>query len=344
MGGFLLHKDGAPYQVLCPNRLSYLLEAGAIDFPLISSQQIADKGQTHPILTATVFVQVAWFFLQIISRVAYHLPVTQLEVVTALLVIIQALTLSFWWSKPLDTRDQYRIDIHPGMDEELLQSLLDGAGYNLTSEKYDLRCEKVHGRRLKAIVLSESPLAPTKPPLARRLTNATLRPLLWISEATADYPALSYRLNADAVPNGQLAVPLFYSPDSMEAFKCLWNGISPAILGIAHLYLGHHFATHKEEKIWRVASIVSASGAAGILLSLGILIPIVLIEEWIRGRDVEEPNTFACVWAVGVAGLCLAAIIASRSILIVEALLSLRMHPTGALLYVRWTNYIIHMS
>jgi len=339
MGGFLLHKGSVPSQVLCPTRFQFLVEAGAIDFPLISSREIADKSRTHPLFAVIVFVQVGWFTVQIISRIAYHLPVTQLEVVTALLLIFHVPILFFWWSKPLDTRDQYRVDLHTDMDEGALQTFLDAAGYNLPPEKCDLRREKLNGRTLKRTVISESPF-----PLTEPVTNATLRPLTWVLSVTTHYSALAFRSNANAVPNGDLAVPIFYSPDSTGLFKCFWVVVGAALLGIAHLLLGHHFVTRREEKIWRIASIISASASAGILLSFVFIIAVFVIEFSVRGRDVDDPHAMFCALGLVAWNLCLGAVIISRGILIVESFLSLRSLPPGALQDVRWTNYIAHLS
>jgi len=342
MGGLLLHKDGLPYQVLCPTRFYFLMEPGAIDFPLISRQEIADKSHSHPLLSMIFFVQVGWFAVHIISRLAYHLPITQLEVITALIVIIQVLALCFWWSKPLDVRDQYRVDLHPGMDEEQLQLSLDVDAHDLTSEKYDLRRAKVHGARLKRMVQSELPQPTTEPSFVRRVAMASLRKL---ELAAYHYPSLVYRMDADAVPNGDLVVPLFYSPGAVGAAACIWVLVGPTLLGLAHYFLVTHFVTHREEKIWHIASIMSATAPGAMLLSSGLILGgSVLIEGWIRGQDIEEPHDGGC-WLASIVGtLGLVAIIISRGALIVESFLSLRSLPLGAFQVTEWTNYIPHLA
>jgi len=56
-----------------------------------------------------VVIQTAWFIVQCIARGVEHLPVTQLEVVTVALAILNFATYWLWWNKPLNMRCPVRV-------------------------------------------------------------------------------------------------------------------------------------------------------------------------------------------------------------------------------------------
>ncbi|KAG2047099.1 hypothetical protein BDR06DRAFT_1000326 [Suillus hirtellus] len=104
MGGFMLHKDGKPYRTLQPDHILKLIHEGCIDVPTLTADQIHDKSKGNAISKGVVILQVAWFVMQLITRAIYHHETTQLEVGTLAFAVLNFLTYSAWWNKPLDVQ------------------------------------------------------------------------------------------------------------------------------------------------------------------------------------------------------------------------------------------------
>ncbi|KAG2368821.1 hypothetical protein BDR07DRAFT_1448041 [Suillus spraguei] len=102
MGGFMLYVDGKPYQTLRPDELIELIRAKCIEAPTLTADQIHDRSKGNAISKGLVILQVAWFIIQFIARVIYHLEITQLEVGTLAFAVLNFLTYAAWWHKPLN--------------------------------------------------------------------------------------------------------------------------------------------------------------------------------------------------------------------------------------------------
>jgi len=104
MGGFTLHKGGKPVRVLEAWELEELSEAGKIEWPTITEEEIADRSKGDYLSKTIVLFQTTWFIGQCIARGAYGLAVTELEVVTLAFATLTGVIYYFWWDKPLDVR------------------------------------------------------------------------------------------------------------------------------------------------------------------------------------------------------------------------------------------------
>ncbi|KAG2360520.1 hypothetical protein BDR07DRAFT_1461979 [Suillus spraguei] len=104
MGGFMLHADGEPYCPLQPDHMLKLIREGCIDAPTLTETEIDDKSKGNVISKGLVVLQVTWFAMQFVTRIIYHLRITQLEVGTSTFAVFVFLTYAMWWNKPLDVR------------------------------------------------------------------------------------------------------------------------------------------------------------------------------------------------------------------------------------------------
>ena len=83
MGGFTLHDEqGAALRILEPMELESLSEAGKIEWPSITEEEIQDRSKGDYLSKGIVIVQTNWFIAQCIVRGVYKLEVTELEVAT----------------------------------------------------------------------------------------------------------------------------------------------------------------------------------------------------------------------------------------------------------------------
>ncbi|KAG2035036.1 hypothetical protein BDR03DRAFT_923490 [Suillus americanus] len=104
MGGFMLYVDEKPYCPLQPDHMLKLIREGCIDAPMLTANEINDKSKGNVISKGLVVLQVTWFVMQFITRIIYHLRITQLEVGTFIFAVFSFLTYAMWWNKPLDVR------------------------------------------------------------------------------------------------------------------------------------------------------------------------------------------------------------------------------------------------
>jgi hypothetical protein len=83
--------------------LSLLVKCGHLP-PPISKESIIDKSKADSLAKALVCLQAVWCLLQVIGRLASHLPVTLLEINTLGHAICALAIYMCWWSKPLDIK------------------------------------------------------------------------------------------------------------------------------------------------------------------------------------------------------------------------------------------------
>ena len=96
--------DGSVEGVLTLESLKVLLREELIDLPSISEDEINDRSKGDALSKGIAFLQLTWFTVQIITRAAQGLAITELELTTAALAILNSTNYLFWWSKPLDVR------------------------------------------------------------------------------------------------------------------------------------------------------------------------------------------------------------------------------------------------
>jgi hypothetical protein len=113
MGGFVLHEGGKPVRVLEAKGLEELSEAGKIEWPTITKDEIEDRSKGDYLSKTIVLVQMMWFVGQCIARGAYHLTVTELEVVTVAFASLTGVVYYLWWDKPLDVRCSIPVNLLP---------------------------------------------------------------------------------------------------------------------------------------------------------------------------------------------------------------------------------------
>ena len=58
---------------------------------------------------AVLVFQITWFVAQYTARYIEHLAITQLEVGTLAFAVLNLITYSFWWKKPLGVQRPHRV-------------------------------------------------------------------------------------------------------------------------------------------------------------------------------------------------------------------------------------------
>ena len=115
MGGFVVELDSEAASTILntpldhkrltitPQGLQLLGECGLI--PSIETREILDKNKSDGLTKAIVILQAGWMVVQSISRLAYNLPITLLEVNTLGHVICAMFIYTLWWRKPREVTE-----------------------------------------------------------------------------------------------------------------------------------------------------------------------------------------------------------------------------------------------
>jgi hypothetical protein len=127
MGGFMLYDGDKAIGVLGPRQLEDLHAEGKVAIPLVKESDIEDRSKGDALSKALVIIQTTWFVTQCIARNQEGLVITQFELVTAALAVLNGIMYFLWWHKPLNVQSsipvyllavkQYDVD-HDGKIEE----------------------------------------------------------------------------------------------------------------------------------------------------------------------------------------------------------------------------------
>lgn len=349
MGGFLLFKEGRPYQVLSPDKFNTLVDAGFIDFPSITERDIKAKGMAHPLLTFLTLLQTLWFIIQCIARRSRGYTITLLEMVTLTFIAMHALLLFFWWHKPLDARDATRLNlihIPPPSDPNPPDAHERNAGI-----EWDFSRENALSKRLKDVLRSEMLLGTKKrDTIPVRILKAFITtPLELFEKLFTDYGELFLRVETRKIPDDATEVPLFYAPDTTDHLNpslFVFENILGFLFAFAHILMlwSSRFPTHHDQAAWRISCAVSTGLPLFFIGGTCCLVFITAISLLFINRLTETILKAAHVFAVIVITLGFVAMLVGRVTLMVEAFICLRALSESSRLSVPWTNYIPHLS
>lgn len=105
-------------------------DAGIIDFPTLSKAEINDRSKSDLLNKAIASMQITWFIIQVIARLIQGLSISQLELTTTALAVINVTMYFFWLQKPFDVH--YPVVIQTHSVEQLLAHRLRNGIYNKT--------------------------------------------------------------------------------------------------------------------------------------------------------------------------------------------------------------------
>ena len=105
----MLYDGEIPLHPLTPEKINDLVGEGYIDFPDITQKEIKDRSKGDVLSKSLVILQTGWFVVQCIARAIEHLPVTELELVTVAFATLNFVTYVFWWNKPLNVQQSFRV-------------------------------------------------------------------------------------------------------------------------------------------------------------------------------------------------------------------------------------------
>ena len=100
----MLYEGNEAKGVLSLEKFVELLEAGKIDFPTITVEEVEDRSKADGFSKTIVVGQTLWFVAQCLVRRAQNLDITLIELLTLSLAVLNGIMYYLWWHKPLDVR------------------------------------------------------------------------------------------------------------------------------------------------------------------------------------------------------------------------------------------------
>ncbi|CRG92627.1 hypothetical protein PISL3812_09690 [Talaromyces islandicus] len=79
-----------------------LVKCGIIKYPQFSERDIKDRSKADSLAKVVSLIQSTWAVVNVVSRAAYHLPITLLEIATMAFILYAYSSYAFWWNKPKD--------------------------------------------------------------------------------------------------------------------------------------------------------------------------------------------------------------------------------------------------
>jgi len=288
MGGFTLHEGGKAVRVLDPKDLEELSESGKIEWPTITEEEIADRSKGDYLSKTIVLFQTMWFVGQCIARGAYHLTVTELEVVTLAFASLTGVIYYLWWDKPLDVRCAVPVRLLPdrlGKIEGDIEK--EGTGPQvipspkILAEEIPQPDEDVvvnHNTLPKtSIQVDTSTLDPTPTRMERfwsfrRGACEEYGAFFGLGYVFIGFPLILFiktlvdTVNCKTLGDKSLRVPMFYSPHSDHADdhldyipRVLAICVATAFGAIHCIPWSFHFSTLQERWVWRMSAILVSS-------------------------------------------------------------------------------------
>ncbi|KAJ7151293.1 hypothetical protein C8R43DRAFT_951110 [Mycena crocata] len=130
MGGFVSRSRHNP--IVTKKQLAEHL--GFItDIRAVEEEDIKDRSKGDTMSKGVVSVQGLWFMVQCLARIHQHLPVSELETITLVFVIVNFWIYAMWWKKPLDVQRPILVGPRDNLPQDAPESeqeqnlLLDGS-------------------------------------------------------------------------------------------------------------------------------------------------------------------------------------------------------------------------
>ncbi|KLO08941.1 hypothetical protein SCHPADRAFT_944015 [Schizopora paradoxa] len=338
-GYYIDQKQTRTRAIISPNGVRFLMEHEPDLTADFSPSSITARSKSNGLSKAFLALQVTWFCVSCVSRLASHLPLTLLEVITAAHGLCTLATYAAWWHKPLNVEEPTFLmgerareafaflrmaSSGTGLISSLIEApwtapLLDGNSESHSELALALRAAARYG-------LSEAEL--------KSLQNSDLTKDI---ETESDSVDTVINLSVKFV-----SVVMDFDDGGNNLFT-VFIVIMPAVYGSVHL-LGWNiqFPTLVERSLWRVVTVAICS--SGVLLSIIGLCCNALSNVKLRARRLNNLCTsisdFLFVWLFIIPFLYLF----STSYLLVESIRQLFYLPPEAFVIASLSSYFPHFS
>lgn len=102
MRGLALRTTDSHIYTLESKHVMPLVKCGIIEYPQFSKRDIQDRSKADSLAKVVSLMQSTWTVVNVLSRAAYHLPITLLELATVAFILCAYSSYTLWWNKPKD--------------------------------------------------------------------------------------------------------------------------------------------------------------------------------------------------------------------------------------------------
>lgn len=322
MGGFTLVQNDQIICTLCataaddpgdPTVENYIHQIN------ITEEDIKDRSKGDLLSKGLVVIQTGWFIVQCIARKVERNLVTELEIVTVALTVLNLVTYILWWNKPLDVQCPVRIAAK--LEKGIGMKEGNSDDVTCTAEGVNVDAAHVTGAAIRQYKQRDSTFRSAGPSHRLEMTLMGWDDQAWKAKRVPTFYA-GYLTSKEHHDYVIWLVGLFVVPTLFGAIHCLaWSS---------------HFPSHMEQLLWRISSlVVTCMPALWLVFGLtgDILFALFLhsVTNWMvttRERIITVGGILYIVARLSLLGL---------------AFMSLRSLPPGAFKSPSWITFIPHV-
>ncbi|KAK5194340.1 hypothetical protein LTR99_002841 [Exophiala xenobiotica] len=328
MGGFRLKEQGNPKPyIVNAKHINHLVRKGYIDLPTITTLEINDRSKSDSLAKFLAIMQCGWLAVQVVARAIQKLETTSLEITTLSFVLCTMGSFIAWYRKPYDVQTFTLLEMknHYSVSDIDLTFLDKGRNRDLL-EEYQATHPNAH------VVDASGQLLPPytkldiiddgEPTFTTNFTDRYRH--LWGSK-----PRDPNRIRNDRLPMLEVRITLVAG---LVTFG--YAGLHAAAWNIP-------LATHIEQLLWRVSSVVML-GCCVAWFGMDH-IQGYKIRRRQRREGIDDYDALIPWWrvpasiAVAIAyGLC-------RVYVLIESFLALRWMPISTYQQVDWGKWVPHI-
>jgi len=362
MGGFTLHEGGRPVRVLEAKDLEELSEAGKIEWPTITKEEIADRSKGDYLSKTIVLFQTTWFVGQCIIRGAYHLTVTELEVVTLAFSSLTGVIYYFWWDKPLDVRCSIPVHLLPDRPGKVAGDIEKEESGSQVIPSPKIPAEEIP-EPCEDVVVNPNPTTSIQVDMStpdaaltrmerfrafRRVACEEYGTLFGLGYVFIGFPlkrfiyAFGDMLDCETLEDKSLRVPTFYSSkkDNDDTDDTpIWLALCIAtVFGAIHcIPWSFHFATLQERWAWRISAILVSVLPASLIFALSLYLTFEADDNKPVWMELYEWFMILSLFVMPFL------YIIARIVLLILPFMALRALPPGAYVQLDWVSFLPHI-
>ncbi|KLO10721.1 hypothetical protein SCHPADRAFT_999341 [Schizopora paradoxa] len=326
--------------IITPDGVRFLMEHDPDLIPDLSELSIKSRSKSNGLNKALLVFQLLSFCSSCISRLASHLPLTLLEVVTAAHGFCTLATYAAWWHKPLNIEEPILITGERAQEAFAFLTIVGRGDIDPLKEE----ARSVSSADCKTDLKSEMASALRA---AKRfgISDGELESLSKVSmfHLAPDESISIWESMLD--PLGQIFGAVgFNSDNDDDGLWIILTLCSPTVYGLVHLFgWNARFPTTVERILWRIIT-VSICSCGACASAFGAFLAVLDDVEW-------QHKASKCFGEIVTTSLAVVVVIIIPPLyllctlyLLVESIRQLFYLPPEAFVIASWSNYFPHFS
>ncbi|KAF1999590.1 hypothetical protein P154DRAFT_576771 [Amniculicola lignicola CBS 123094] len=129
MGGVEVRRADGTTLFLPPDKAQEFYDNGWLSIADLPENAVEDKSKANWFNKGIAFIQISYFFAQMIGRADQGLSITALELFTLAYVLCAILAYAFWWDKPFDVQVPLTVNATAEFTEEIQKDMKEWSAY-----------------------------------------------------------------------------------------------------------------------------------------------------------------------------------------------------------------------